>query len=198
MFYNLQIWANIIRYSRVTSILVSVFLIDLDPGQDTSIKVWSAVFVFWTVRIYIWSLCYIKTGLFLCRASSLCIWISEPTGTNWKSIIFPRLTSNPLEMCLIDPDSVIFTPRRFQPPMAALSNVFQPDPCKNICLPLSFVRMTYLPTSTSEVWGWASSAFLKRRKYALLERKKKGVAEKWERLTEKQRQTGGLGWTEFD
>lgn len=55
---------------------------------------------------------------------------------------------------------------------------------------LSFVRMIYLPSSTTEVWGWASSAFHKRRKYALLGGKKKGVAEKWERLIEKKRQTG--------
>lgn len=49
-----------------------------------------------------------------------------------------------------------------------------------------------MPSSTSEVWDRVSLAFLKRRKYALLERKKgRGVAEKWERLTEiRGRQTG--------
>lgn len=39
----------------------------------------------------------------------------------------------------------------------------------SVCL--SFVRMMYLPSSTGEVWDRVSSAFLKRRKYALLEGK---------------------------
>lgn len=149
-----------------------------------------------------------ELGLILCSISK-----TKQPGTNWKSIIFSKLTSDPLEMCLIDPISVTFTPQRFlafstlmgpppppsplKPPIAALSNVLSTAANQTLIKTsafLSFVRMIYLPSSTSEVWGWASSAFLKRRKYALLGGKKKRGGRKVGEANRNKRQTEGEGW----
>lgn len=75
------------------------------------------------------------------------------TGTSWKSFFFPRLTSSPLEMCLIDPISVRFTPRRFRADMiVAILEQHLPNPTlMKTSASVSFVRAIYFLSSTTEV-----------------------------------------------
>lgn len=59
---------------------------------------------------------------------------------------------------------------------------------------LSFVRMIYFPSSTSEVWDWVSSAFLKRTKYVLLGGKKERGGRKGGEANENKE---GEGWEQM-
>lgn len=59
---------------------------------------------------------------------------------------------------------------------------------------LSFVRMIYLLSSTSEVWDWASSAFLKRTKYVLLGGKRERGGRKGGEANENKE---GEGWEQM-
>lgn len=84
-----------------------------------------------------------------------CTCESGSTGTSWKSVLFPKLPSGPLEMCLIDPVSVIFTPRRFKAFSDMTVNIAEqhlPNPALvKTSASISFVRTIYFLSSTTEV-----------------------------------------------
>lgn len=105
-----------------------------------------------------------------------------------------------MEICLLDPVSVIFTPRRFQDhPDSSLIEwaIRSNQTLTKTSAGLFFVRMIYLPSSSSEVWGWARSAFLKRRKYALLGGKeKRGRREVGEANRNRKQKEGELMYNE--
>lgn len=104
------------------------------------------------------------------------------TGSSWKSFFFPRLTSSPLEMCLIDPISVRFTPRRFRADMiVAILDQHLPNPTlMKTSASVSFVRAIYFLSSTTEVQTEQVQSSLKG-ETMLFKEEKKGMAEKWER-----------------